>query len=127
MPPRCTGPNRKNKKLKNVKNSWYKNLKFPGFLCTRRVPAGLSYQPFYADDSETAKRLIIRARNINWPDENVLFQVPTTNTAALALIKKYYLIDNRETSRNTWLSCNKMVKIKTEKICSILDYCFSVC
>merc|ERR1712227_621192 len=88
-----------------------------GFLCVRKVNEGLSYQPFYANNSKVAERLLIKARSKNWRDEQVQFFVPEENENGLELIEKYYSIKSK--SGNTWLSLGKKFEVQSKKIVSI--------
>ena len=72
-----------------------------GFACVRRVPNGLSFQPFYADNAETAERLIIKCRSKNWKNETVQFFVPDGNDECREILKNYYKIIHEYP--NTWL------------------------
>ena len=85
----------------------------------------MSFQPFYADDVETAEALL-QAAISKFPAENVQFFLPTENTHALALVKKYFNIFEYRPG-NAWLANRKEIKIETSRIYSILDYCFAVC
>lgn len=86
---------------------------------------GLSFQPFYADDIETAEQLFINAM-AKTRDEKVHFFIPTDNVRGLSLIKKYYKI-TESLPGNMWLGNKSNFSVNTQHIYSVLDYCFSVC
>lgn len=96
-----------------------------GFACVRRVPNGLSFQPFYADNAETAERLIIKCRSKNWKNETVQFFVPDGNDECREILKNYYKIIHEYP--NTWLGNKSTFSVDEKKMFSILDFCCSVC
>ena len=85
----------------------------------------MSFQPFYADDDETAESMI-QAAISKFPTENVQFFLPTENENSLALVKKYFDIFEYRPG-NAWLANRNEIKIDTGRIYSILDYCFAIC
>ena len=91
----------------------------------RRAPTGISFQPFYAEDEETAEALLKQVLSM-CAATNFQFYLPSGNAVALALVKKYFNIFEYRPG-NTWLGNKAKFEIDVNRVYSILDYCFAIC
>ena len=86
---------------------------------------GLSLQPFYADSSEIAERLLLRVIQLSG-GVKIQASAPVLNSNFFKLIDQYFEPDYFKDG-NTNLTMGNEYKLDLEKIYGMLDYTTSIC